>query len=126
MHLTAEQGLGLAWVLHTVGQDCLLGGAQRDSFNRSPWLHVDYPTLGRFFVILDSTGAVYETMGDMHEIPDDPIYVPMSFSSHIASDRLLHMLDRRNNMLIRVLHDKAAVLPNTLRADIATLTRENV
>ena len=39
MHLTAEQGLGLAWILHTVGQDCLLSGAQRDSFNRSPWLH---------------------------------------------------------------------------------------
>jgi len=124
VHLTAEQGLGLAWILHTVGQDCLLSGAQRDSFNRSPWLHVDYPTLGRFFCILDATGAVYETVGEMREIPDDPVYMPLSYSKHVRIDRLLHMLEKRDDMLRRVRDDSAVTLPNTLMADISLLLRD--
>lgn len=124
MHITAEQGLGLAWVLSTVGQDVLISGGDRTAFNRSNWLCVDYPTLGRYFAIWDATGAVYECVGELREVPEDPIYVPASFSQHVASDRLLHMMERRDKMLERVMNDQA--VPNTLRADVATLLREKV
>jgi hypothetical protein len=124
MHITAEQALGLAWVLNTVGQDVLISGGDRTAFNRSNWLCVDYPNLNRYFAIWDTTGAVYECVGELREVPEDPIYVPGSFSKHQANDRLLHMMEKRDDMLMRILKDSGLLLPQGLRADIGLLLRQ--
>lgn len=88
MHLTAEAALGLAWLLDAEGNDVLLSGGT----TMTPWLHADFPTVGRQFAIWMVTGAVHIVQSD-GAVEDDPRFVPPSYTKQKGTDRLMHLLE---------------------------------
>lgn len=93
MRMTAQQGLGLVWLLEQErGRDFFLATP-----NDSPWLHVDFPTGPDKYAIWNSTGSVYKCEGMYDEVPDDPVYTPPEYTKLEQSLRALEEANRQSD-----------------------------
>lgn len=95
MNMTAQQGLGLVWLLEQErGRDFFLATP-----NDSPWLHVDFPTGPDKYAIWNSTGSVYKCEGPYDEVPDDPIYTPPKWDALEKWPRAMEELNKQSDAI---------------------------
>lgn len=93
MNFTAQQGLGLVWLIqHEEGRDFFLAAP-----NMSPWLQVDFPTGPTKYAIWNATGSVYECEGPYDAVADDPIYTPPEYSRLEKSLRAMEEADKQSD-----------------------------
>lgn len=90
--MSAQQALGLAWLLNEHGEDVMLQ-------QQGHWLTVDFFTREIVYCIWDTTGAVHATEslggGVNNAVADDPVYTPGDFvNTHMPTQRLLQLLHK--------------------------------
>lgn len=113
--MTAEQALGMAWLISEHKADVWIQMPPR-----SHWLHVDFPTVGLRFAVWDSTGAVHAIINEMGEVSEDPVYTPGDYDFFVMMkhEKVAKFAERMMEE-----RDAALVLVDSLRDELFEVTR---